>query len=160
MEIDEVELAVPDGFQLILGQSHFIKTVEDLYETLASSMPRAKFGVAFCESSGKALVRYDGTDRAAIRLACKYALKISAGHCFVVILRGAFPINVLNRIRTIDEVVGVYCATANRVIALVVDVGPGRGILGVVDGVRTRGLETVADKKERREFLRKIGYKR
>ncbi len=160
MQIEEVQLEVPDGFQLIIGQSHFIKTVEDMYEALVSSMPAAKFGVAFCESSGKALVRYDGTDQEAVKLANAYAMKLSSGHCFVVVLHGSFPINVLNRIRNVDEVVGMYCATANRVVVLVADIGTGRGILGVVDGVKTRGLESESDKSERREFLRKIGYKK
>ena len=143
MKIDEVELAVPEGYQLILGQSHFIKTVEDLYETLASSMPGAKFGVAFCESSGKALVRYDGTDADSVRIAKEFARRLSAGHAFVVILHGSYPINVLN-----------------RVVALVADIVEGRGVLGVVDGVKSKGLEGSSDKKERRDFLRKIGYKR
>jgi adenosine/AMP kinase len=160
VQIEEVPLEVPDGFQLIIGQSHFIKTVEDIYETLVSSMPGAKFGVAFCESSGKALTRFDGTDKEATKLASAYAMKLSAGHCFVVILHGSFPINVLNRIRNVDEVVGIYCATANRVVVLVADIGSGRGILGVVDGVRTKGLEDESDKSERKEFLRKIGYKK
>ncbi len=160
MKIDEVELAVPEGYQLVLGQSHFIKTVEDLFETLSSSMPGAKFGIAFCESSGKALIRYDGTDEESIKIANDFARRLAAGHAFVVILHGSYPVNVLNRIKVVEEVAGVYCATANKVIALVADVRGGRGILGVVDGVRTKGIEGESDKKERKEFLRKIGYKR
>ena len=156
----EVPLNVPDGFQLIIGQSHFIKTVEDLYEAIATSSPGIKFGVAFCEASSKALVRFDGSDEEAVRLAREYALKIGAGHCFVVALRGAFPINVLNRVKAVEEVANVFCATANSVTVVVVEAGGGRGILGVVDGVSPRGIEGEQDKKERADFLRKIGYKR
>ena len=159
MRVDEVELVVPEGYQLILGQSHFIKTVEDLYETLLSSMPGAKFGIAFCESSGKALIRYEGTDDESVKLANEFAKRLSSGHSFVVILHDSYPINVLNRIKLLDEVAGVYCATANRVVALVADIGEGRGILGVVDGISSKGIEGEMDKDERKEFLRKIGYK-
>jgi len=159
LKIDEVTLDVPEGYQLILGQSHFIKTVEDVFETISSSMPGAKFGVSFCESSGKALVRFDGTDESAIRIANDFAKRLSAGHVFVVVLHGPYPINVLNRIKMVEEVAGVYCATANGVVALVADLESGRGILGIVDGVKTKGIEGESDKKERKEFLRKIGYK-
>ncbi len=160
VKIEEVMLRTPEGSQLIIGQAHFIKTVEDLYEAIATSMPAAKFGVAFCEASGKALVRSDGSDPKATQLATEYAGRIGAGHCFVVILDGAFPINVLPRIRAIEEVVGIFCATANEVTVMVADTGPGRGILGVVDGVRPKGSESEQEKAERHEFLRKIGYKR
>lgn len=160
MEIKEIDLILPEGFQMIIGQSHFIKTVEDLFETLSSSMPNARFGVAFCESSGKALVRYDGTDEESIRIANEFALRLSAGHCFVIILRGSFPINVLNRVKMVEEVAGIYCATANPVTAIIAETERGRGILGIIDGIKTKGIETEEDKRERREFLRKIGYKR
>lgn len=160
MEFLEIELAVPEGFQLILGQSHFIKTVEDLYETLVSSMPAIKFGVAFCESSGKALIRMDGTDDDCLELATGFARRLSAGHCFVVVLKGAYPINVLNRVKAVEEVAGIYCATANRVVVLVADLGGGRAILGVADGKSSAGVESDTDRDERRGFLRKIGYKR
>ena len=153
-------LAVPEGSQLILGQSHFIKTVEDVYEALVTSMPGIKFGVAFCEASGKALVRYDGSDDEAVTTARRFASLLGAGHCFVVVLKGAFPINVLNRIKNVEEVAGIYCATSNRVTVMVADTGKGRGILGVVDGVSSKDSETESDRKERHEFLRKIGYKR
>lgn len=143
-----------------MGQSHFIKTVEDLYETLASSMPGIKFGIAFCEASGKALVRFEGTDEDATTLAARFAREVAAGHSFVILLRGAFPINVLNRIKSVEEVAGVYCATSNSVTVIVADSGGGRAILGVVDGVSPKGLESEEDKKERRDFLRRIGYKR
>jgi adenosine/AMP kinase len=158
LRVKKVILEVPEGYQVILGQSHFIKTVEDLYETLASAIPGHKFGIAFCESSGKALVRYDGTDKEATKMA-DFALKLSAGHSFVVILRGSYPINVLNRIKMVEEVVALYCATANRVVAILAETEEGRGILGVVDGVRPTGVEVAADKKWRKQFLRKIGYK-
>ena len=160
MRIDQVDLAVPEGFQLIIGQSHFIKTVEDLFETLATSMPGIKFGLAFCEASGKALIRHDGTDSQSVDLACKFAESLAAGHSFVVVLQGAFPINVLNRIKAVEEVVGIYCATSNSVSVAVADTGRGRAILGVADGVSPVGKEDDADKAERQSFLRKIGYKR
>ncbi len=160
MKTEEVVLKVPEGFQLILGQSHFIKSVEDIYEAIVTSMPGIKFGVAFCEASGKALVRSDGSDAASTDLAKQFALKLGAGHCFVVTLNGSFPINILNRIKAVEEVVGIYCATSNSVTAIVAEAGQGRGILGVIDGVSPRGHESAADKRERHEFLRKIGYKR
>jgi hypothetical protein len=160
METKEVRLAVPEGYQLIIGQSHFIKTVEDIYETLTTAVPGIKFGVAFCEASGKALVRFDGSDPDATRLALEHATSLGAGHCFVVVLRGAFPINVLNRIKAVEEVTTVFCATSNSVTVVVVEAEGGRGILGIVDGVSPKGAETEQDKKERHEFLRKIGYKR
>lgn len=160
MDIKEVMLSVPEGSQLILGQSHFIKTVEDIYEALATSMPGIKFGVAFCEASGKALVRYDGSDEEATSVALKFASSLRAGHCFVVVLKGAFPINVLNRLKGVEEVAGILCATSNPITVVVADTGKGRGILGVVDGVSPKGSETKSDRKERHEFLRKIGYKR
>ena len=160
METETVVLEVPDGYQLILGQSHFIKTVEDLYEALATSAPGIRFGVAFCEASGKALVRYDGSDDRATSLARDYAIRLGAGHCFVVVLDGSYPINVLNRVRAVEEVAGIYCATSNTVSVVIASSGGGRGILGVVDGVSPKGVETESDVRERREFLRKIGYKR
>ncbi len=160
MNTDEVPLEVPEGSQLIIGQAHFIKSVEDLYETLVTSMPGIKFGVAFCEASGKALVRSDGTDKGSTELAEDFALKLGAGHCFVIVLKGAFPINVLNRIKVVDEVTEVFCATSNPVTVVVADSGKGRGVLGVIDGVSPREVESYKDKEERRAFLRKIGYKR
>jgi len=156
----EVEIAVPAGDQIIIGQSHFIKSVEDLYEALATSMPEIKFGLAFCEASGKALIRLEGTDGALKDLARDYAARIAAGHSFVVVLKEAYPINVLNRIKGLEEVVSVFCATSNPVTVVVADTGKGRGILGVIDGVLPRGVEGDSDREERREFLRKIGYKR
>ena len=156
----KVQLEVPAPFQLIIGQSHFIKTVEDIYETLASSMPRAKFGVAFCESSGKALIRYDGTDDDSTQFAIDFASRLSAGHVFVVILRDSYSINVLNRIKSVDEVASIYCATASSVNVIIAESEGRRGILGIMDGGIPKGVESDADKQERKEFLRKIGYKR
>lgn len=160
MNIFEVRIELPKGFNMILGQSHFIKTVEDLYETIVTSGPVIKFGLAFCESSEPALIRYDGNDDRSVNLAVDIAKKVSAGHFFVVILNGSYPINVLNRIKMVDEVAGIYCATANPVEVILVETELGRGVLGVIDGLKSKGVETEEHKKERREFLRKIGYKR
>ncbi|MBI3858807.1 MAG: adenosine-specific kinase [Thaumarchaeota archaeon] len=160
MEFAELEISVPEGYQIIIGQSHFIKTVEDLYEALATSSPGIKFGIAFCEASGKALVRSDGTDGDSTAMAVRLASDIGAGHCFVIVLRGSFPINVLDRVRSVQEVVGVYCATSNDVTVILAKVGKGRAILGIVDGVSPKGSETRSDKKERHRFLRTVGYKK
>ncbi|HXW38021.1 MAG TPA: adenosine-specific kinase [Nitrososphaerales archaeon] len=160
MDIKEIAFAVPEGFQLIIGQSHFIKTVEDIYETLAAAVPGGKFGIAFCEASGPALVRFDGTDLQSSELAKELALKLGAGHAFVVVLNGMYPVNVLGRLRAVDEVVGIYCATSNPVSVLVADTKDGRAILGVADGARTKGVESDADKTARHKFLRDIGYKK
>jgi len=160
MNTEAVEIDVPEGHQFILGQAHFIKTVEDLYETLVTSMPGIKFGVAFCEASGKALIRSDGSDVRLEKLAQRFASQIGAGHSFVVVLSGAFPINVLNRIKAVEAVAHIVCATSNDVTVLVARTAKGRGVLGVIDGVTPKGVETNTDKKDRREFLRKIGYKR
>jgi adenosine/AMP kinase len=160
MELSTVELSVPSGSQLILGQSHFIKTVEDLYETLVAAMPNSRFAIAFCEASGKALIRHDGTDEESEKLAVEFAERLSAGHCFVILLKESYPINVLNRVKAVEEVTNIYCATSNKVTVIVAETGEGRGILGVVDGVAPKGVEDDAGKAERKEFLRKIGYKR
>jgi uncharacterized protein len=160
LETEGVDLAVPEGSQLIIGQAHFIKSVEDLYEALVTSMPGIKFGVAFCEASGKALIRSEGSDPHATGLAQEYASRLAAGHSFVVVLSGAFPINVLNRIKSVEEVTHVFCATSNPVTVVLADSGRGRGILGVIDGEVPKGVESEADRDERRSFLRKIGYKR
>jgi len=160
MKIEEVNIEPVEGEQLILGQSHFIKSVEDIYESLVTSMPGLKFGIAFVEASGKALVRFDGTDGELAKLASTYATKIGAGHTFVVVLSGAFPINVLNRLKSVEEIAQIFCATSNPVTIIVADTGKGRGVLGVVDGVSPKGVEGPQDKEDRREFLRKIGYKR
>lgn len=160
MEMISVKLDVPEGVNLVLGQSHFIKTVEDFYETLTSSSPSIKFGIAFCESSGPALIRYDSNDKTLEELAVEFAQKLSAGHIFVVLIRNAYPINILNRIKMLDEVASIYCATANPVEVILVETEQGRGVLGVIDGIKSKGVEGEKERKERHEFLRKIGYKR
>ncbi len=160
MRTEEVRIEVPEGRQLIVGQAHFIKSVEDLYEAIATSMPGIRFGLAFCEASGKALVRSDGSDPNLTASAQEYASKLGAGHVFVIVLEGAFPINVLNRVKGVEEVAEVFCATSNSVDFIIAESGGGRGVLGVIDGVSPKGMETEADREERRGFLRKIGYKR
>jgi len=149
----------PKDCQVILGQSHFIKSVEDLHEALVNSVPGIKFGLAFCESSGPCLVRYSGTDQQLEKLAAEYAFKLSCGHSFVIFMKDAYPINVLSRIKEVPEVVNIFAATANPLTVIVGEDEQGRGILGVIDGFKSKGIETDADIKERKEFLRKIGYK-
>ena len=160
MELKLVSLEVPEGVNLILGQSHFIKTVEDLYEALVTTVPRGKFGVAFNEASGPCLTRADGNDADLRELAVRHASAIAAGHIFVVAMRDAYPINVLGRIQDVPEVCGIYCATANPVEVVVAESSLGRGILGVIDGAPPKGIETPQDADHRRAFLRTIGYKR
>ncbi|MEM3244913.1 MAG: adenosine-specific kinase, partial [Metallosphaera sp.] len=155
-----VKIDIPEGTNVIVGHSHFIKTVEDLYETLASSSPGLKFGIAFSEASGKRLIRYDGNDEELIKLAVENCKKISAGHTFVIYIKNGFPINVLNRIKQVEEVVRIYAATANPLQVIIGETDQGRGVLGVVDGLTPLGVETEADIKERKEILRKFGYKR
>lgn len=159
MEIRVVEVDNPRGLNLVLGQAHFIKSVEDLHEALVTAVPGIKFGIAFCEASGPALVRYSGTDQKLIDLAIGNAEEIGAGHAFIIFLDGTFPINVLNRIKQVPEVCSIYCATANAVQVVIAETERGRGILGVVDGISPKGVETETDIAERKSFLRKIGYK-
>jgi hypothetical protein len=160
MEIKVVAIEKPEPINFILGQSHFIKTVEDMHETLVACVPGIKFGLAFCEASGKCLVRTTGTDEALIKLAEKNALAIGAGHSFIVFLgEGFYPINVLNAIKTVPEVARVFCATANPAQVLIAETDQGRGILGVVDGSSPKGVEDADEVKWRKGFLRKIGYK-
>lgn len=159
MELSLVELEKPAEVNLILGQSHFIKTVEDIHEAMVNSVPGVKFGLAFCESSGPCLVRASGNDEELIVLAQKNALAISAGHAFIVLMRNAYPINMLNAIKRVPEVCTIFCATANNVQVVVAETEQGRGILGVIDGARSAGVETLEDVEERKGFLRKIGYK-
>lgn len=160
MEIKTVKIEKPDDINFILGQSHFIKTVEDVHEALVNSVPGIQFGVAFCEASGACLVRYSGTDTASIELAKKNALAIGAGHSFIIFLgEGFFPLNVLNAVKSLPEVCHVFCATANPAEVVVADNGAGRAILGVFDGVRPKGIEGDEDIAWRKGFLRKIGYK-
>lgn len=159
MEIKTIKIEKADEYNMILGHSHFIKTVEDIYEAMVNTVPGAKFGLAFCEASGPCLVRYTGTDNDLIELAKKNALALSTGHSFILIMKDMFPVNVLNAIKNVPEVCRIFCATANPVEVLVVETDLGRGIIGVVDGFRSKGIETEADIEERKGFLRAIGYK-
>ena len=160
MEISSIKVTAPEGVNMILGQAHFIKTAEDLNEALVSSVPGMKFGIAFCESSGPCLVRVEGNDEALAESAAKAAYEIGAGHCFLIFLREAYPINVLNAIKGVSEVCSIFCATANPVEVLVAETDRGRGIVGVVDGSKPKGIEGEGQREERRAFLRRIGYKK
>jgi len=160
VEFELVDVEIPEGTNVILGQSHFIKTVEDLYETIVESGMSIKFGLAFCEASMKRLVRSDGNDPELMKHAEKEALKIGAGHSFIIFMREGFPVNVVNRIQQVSEVTTLYTATANPLKVVVATEGEQRGIMGVLDGMKPLGIEIDEDKKERSEFLRKIGYKR
>ncbi|MCX7750014.1 MAG: adenosine-specific kinase [Candidatus Bipolaricaulota bacterium] len=159
MELQVVRIEKPDDVNVILGQAHFIKTVEDLHEALVNSVPGARFGLAFCEASGPALVRLSGTDPELVELAKRNALALSCGHAFLVLLRGMYPINVLNAVKMVPEVCRIFCATANPLEVIVAETPQGRGILGVVDGVKTKGVEGEKEQAERRALLRKFGYK-
>jgi adenosine/AMP kinase len=159
MELKVISIAKPDEINLILGQAHFIKTVEDLHEALVGAVPSIQFGLAFCEASGPALVRWSGTDDDLTRLAREAMRELGTGHAFLVLLRNAFPINVLPAIRAVQEVCGIYCATANPVQVVVAETEQGRGILGVIDGSHTQGIETEQDIAERKALLRRFGYK-
>jgi len=159
MEIKTVKIEKPDDVNLILGQSHFIKTVEDLYEALVTAVPGIQFGLAFCESSGACLVRWIGTDDEMTELAKKNAYALSTGHAFIILLKNAYPINVLNAIKMVPEVCRVFCATANPVEVIVAESETGRGILGVIDGLTSKGVEDEEGIAWRTGFLRQIGYK-
>jgi len=159
MELKTVKIDKPSDLNFILGQSHFIKTVEDLYEAIVQTVPGMKFGIGFCESSGPALVRFAGNDTRLTELAQKNALELACGHCFIIFMESGFPLNILNTVKGVPEVCQIYCATANPVEVIVAETEQGRGILGVIDGVKTKGIEREADIKIRKEFLRKIGYK-
>jgi hypothetical protein len=160
MELKLVPLTVPEGGNLILGQTHFIKTVEDVYEAIVNTVPQMKFGVAFNEASGPCLIRVDGNDEALRELAASNAAALAAGHIFVVAMREGYPINVLSRIKETPEVCTIFCATANPVAAVVAESEQGRGVLGVIDGFPPKGVEGPEDAEKRRGFLRMIGYKR
>jgi adenosine/AMP kinase len=160
MELRTVALEIPENGNLILGQTHFIKSVEDLYEALVNTVPQMKFGIAFNEASGPCLTRVEGNDDALKSLAAKNAAAIAAGHIFVIVMREGYPINVLSRIKDVPEVCSIFCATANPVEVVVAESGLGRGVLGVIDGSPPKGLETAEDAQHRSDFLRKIGYKR
>lgn len=159
MELKTIAVENPEHLNMILGQSHFIKTVEDLHETIVGTVPGAKFGLAFCEASDVCLVRHSGTDRDLVELARKNAFAIGAGHSFIIFMRDMFPINILNPIQAVPEVCRIYCATANPVQVVVAQTEQGRGILGVIDGFSPKGIESETDIAKRKSFLRMIGYK-
>ncbi len=160
MDISIVKVEIPEGCNVILGQTHFIKTAEDLYEVIATSVPQAKFGLAFTEASGPCLIRTEGNDDGLIASSAETVRSIGAGHVFCIYLKNSFPINVLNQIKNCPEVCRIFCATANPLQVIVVSSEQGKGIMGVIDGFPPKGLETPADKAQRKDFLRKIGYKR
>jgi adenosine/AMP kinase len=159
LEFRTVKVDVPENCNVILGMAHFIKTVEDLYEALINAVPNIKFGIGFCESSGPCLVRHEGNDEELRQLAAKKAFEISCGHSFIIYLKNAYPINVLDKIKKVPEMCTIYAATANPLEVIVAETQQGRGIVGVVDGFASKGIETQEDIKKRKEFLRKIGYK-
>ena len=159
METKTIPVEIPEGCNVILGQTHFIKTAEDLYEIIATTVPRAKFGVAFTEASGPCLIRTEGNDDGLIAACVKTLESIGAGHVFCIFLKDAFPINILTPIKNCPEVCRIFCATANPLEVVVASTVQGRGILGVIDGFSPKGTETPADRATRKEFLRKIGYK-
>lgn len=160
MELKTVRLAIPENGNIIVGQSHFIKTVEDIYEAIVNTVPQMKFGIAFNEASGACLTRVDGNNADLQANATANAQLIAAGHTFVISMRDGYPINVLGRIREIPEICTIFCATANPAEVIVAETAQGRGILGVIDGNSPKGVETEADKKWRHDLLRTIGYKR
>ena len=159
MEILTVKIEKPETVNVILGQSHFIKTVEDLHEALVGAVPGVEFGLAFCEASGPALVRASGTSDELVELAKSNALALSAGHVFIIFLGNIFPLNVLNAVKSVPEVCRIFCATANQVDVILAETEEGRGVLGVIDGIKSKGVENEEDVKERKELLRKFGYK-
>lgn len=159
METRIVQVKVPEACNVILGQSHFIKSVEDLHEALVNAVPGIAFGIGFCESSGPCLVRKSGNDSSLVELACKTAFDIGAGHAFVIFLKNAYPINVLDKVKAVPEVCGIYAATANPLQVVIAESDQGRGILGIIDGFKAKGIEEDKDIAERKAFLRKINYK-
>jgi uncharacterized protein len=159
MNLSSVRVSIPEGANIILGQTHFIKTAEDLYEILAGASPHIKFGVAFTEASGPCLIRHEGNDNALAEAAVQILQTIGAGHVFAILLRDAFPINVLNAVKMCPEVCRIFCATANPLEVVVAETAQGRGIMGVIDGAAPKGVETEADKSSRKSLLRQFGYK-
>ena len=160
MKMEVVQMIVPEDSNIIVGRTHFIKSVEDIAEAVLNSVPNVKFGLSFCEASGPRLIRYDGNDDELIKAAIENARKSGAGHTFYLLIRNAFPINLLRDLRSVPEVVEILCATANPTQLIIAETDQGRGILGVIDGQSPLGVETEEDKNKRKEFLRKIGYKR
>jgi adenosine/AMP kinase len=159
METKIIKINKPDDVNIILAQAHFIKTVEDVYETIVTTAPQIKFGIGFCESSGACLVRCEGNDEALKKIAADNALSLGAGHCLVIALRNGFPINILNALKNIPEVCSIYAATANPLEIIIAETETGRGILGVIDGARPKAVEAKDGIQWRKDFLRKIGYK-
>lgn len=159
MEFRTVKIDVPEGCNVILGMAHFIKTIEDLYEAMVNAVPNVKFGIGFCESSGPCLVRHEGNDEELRQLAAKKAYEIACGHSFIIFMKNAYPINVLDKIKKAPEVCTIYAATANPLEVIIAETEQGRGIIGVIDGLKSKGIENENDIKARKEFLRKIGYK-
>ncbi len=159
VETELVPIENPEGLNVILGQTHFIKTAEDVHEALVNAVPGIKFGVAFCEASGPCLVRVEGNDETLKALSSKNALAVGAGHFFIVFIKDAYPLNLLRALRDVPEVVNLYAATSNPVDVVVAKTTRGRGVVGVIDGERSKGIETARDRRERMDFLRKIGYK-
>ena len=159
LQFKTVKIEALENCNVILGMAHFIKTIEDLYEALINAVPNIKFGIGFCESSGPCLVRHEGNDEELRRLAAEKAFEIACGHSFIIFLKNAYPINVLDKIKMVPEVCTIYAATANPLEVIIVETNQGRGIVGVVDGLKSKGIETEEDIRTRKEFLRKIGYK-
>jgi len=160
VEIKTIKINKPDDVNVVIGQAHFIKTVEDLFEAIVSSVPEMKFGIAFCEASGACKVRLEGNDEELKKLAADNAMALSAGHSFIITIRKGFPINILNQVKNISEVCQIFAATANPLEVIVADTGTGRGILGVIDGAKPKGIENEEDVSWRKDLLRKFGYKR
>ncbi len=159
MEIKTLKIEVPEGCNVIIGRSHFIKSVEDIHECLVNCVPNIKFGLAFCEASGKCLIRHSGNDEELEKLASQKALEIGCGHSFIIFIKNAYPINILPRLKEVPEVVEIYVATSNPIELIIAETEQGRAILGIVDGFKPKGIEGKEDVEERKEFLRKIGYK-
>ena len=159
IDLNVIDVEIPEGSNVIIGQSHFIKTVEDIHEAIVETVPGAKFGLGFCEASGPCLVRRTGTDKDLEELAVKKSKEIGAGHSFVIYMKDMFPLNVLNKIKNVSEVCNIFCATANTLQVLVAETDKGRGILGVIDGGKPKGVEGEKDIAFRKDFLRKLGYK-
>ncbi|OYD14859.1 adenosine monophosphate-protein transferase [candidate division WOR-3 bacterium JGI_Cruoil_03_51_56] len=159
MELKQIKLEKPEDTNLILGQTHFIKSVEDIYEAMVNAVPGIKFGLAFCEASGPCLIRRTGNDKGLEQLATKNAQALGAGHSFIIIMRNAFPVNVLPRLKMVPEICNIFCASSNPVTVIIAENETGRGILGVIDGEKPKGIEAEKDQENRKAFLRKIGYK-